>query len=523
MGISVRDALKIGALANARLVAGVSGLDREIEHITMMEVPEAVQWIKGHDLVLASSFALAKQRSHQASIIQSMAASDVAALVVKNQSFLEGVSSVMIDVANVVGLPILEVSSQVDYSEIIRPLMEEIINKESAHICRKIAEMTMIDNTLEEKLIFLEHLWHFPSAIVDNQGIPLAQVPAGWLSDEIFDASTLHLTSESTTWVYQGEYYYAVPLSVNNQIKGHWIMRCGSKSPTVERQEEVANIVPVILAQMGKQKSLDDVKARFSGELLEDLISGHIQSLEIAKRRAELLGLKECPVYTILVVHMKNDFNKNESNVERNWTWPIYFHMPGEVLAAVNLGNSTDYAILLGLSSHDELYLRNFCDLFYKMLISYGVEQVFFGVGETFEELTYAGLSFGEAKEAMQIGRFYNKDEHFIFFKEMGIYRLLAQINDDKRLLSYVPKGLLRLQAYDIHSNIDLISTLASYLKNAGNARRTAEEMFVHYKTLQYRLDRIGEISGLHFDQGEQRLEYYIGLKILDILKAKNA
>ena len=60
MGITVKDAMKIGVLANAKLIAGANGLDREIEHVTMMEVPEAVQWLKGKDLVLANNFALAK-------------------------------------------------------------------------------------------------------------------------------------------------------------------------------------------------------------------------------------------------------------------------------------------------------------------------------------------------------------------------------------------------------------------------------------------------------------------------------
>ena len=127
-----------------------------------------------------------------------------------------------------------------------------------------------------------------------------------------------------------------------------------------------------------------------------------------------------------------------------------------------------------------------------------------------------------EAKEAMQLGRYFGKEKKYMLFKNMGIYQLLAQINDDKQLLEFVPEGLLRLQAYDIHSNIDLLKTLSAYLANGGNARKTAEQLYVHYKTLQYRLDRIEEIAELDLENGETRLEYHIGLKILNMLQAKN-
>ena len=520
MGITVKEAMKIGSLSNARLIAGANGLDREIEHITMMEVPEAVQWLKGKDLVLASSFALAKQRSLQSNIIQAMAAANVGALVVKNQSYLDGVFNVIIDVANMVGLPVLEVNVSVDYNDIIRPLMEAVINKESAHICRKIAEMTMVDNALEDKLLLLESLWSYPSAVVDAQGYSLAQVPKNWFSDDLF-VSIRNKPFTGGMVVQQGQlYYYIFALCSEDLLEGYWITEMGGKQPSAERIKELENAAPLIMAQLDKQKSLDQVKSRFSGELLADLIMGQVQSVEIAKRRAELLGMRAYPFYTIVVVQQKD--KEDEEEEHRNWLWPVYFNMPGEVLASIHLQHTNYHAILLGLPSADDVYVQHYCELLHQMFSSYGSEQVFLGVGSIFEELTSAGKSYLEAKEAMQLGRYFGKEKKYMLFKNMGIYQLLAQINDDKQLLEFVPEGLLRLQAYDIHSNIDLLKTLSAYLANGGNARKTAEQLYVHYKTLQYRLDRIEEIAELDLENGETRLEYHIGLKILNMLQAKN-
>lgn len=520
MGITVKDAIKIGVLANAKLIAGANGLNREIEHVTMMEVPEAVQWLKGKDLVLANNFALAKQRSQQSNYIQAMAAANVGALIVKNQSYIDGVFNVIIDVANMVGLPILEVGANVDYNDIIRPVMEAVINKESAHICRKIAEMTMVDNTLEERLDFLNSIWGYKSAVFNNEGYALALSPKGWISEEEFQNIKNKPLFGGTLMFYQNSYYYTAALRINDKMLGHWIICTGEKQPTAERIHDFENTVAQVINQMGKQVNLDGVKTRFSGELLEDLILGQVQSVEIAKRRADLLGMKLCPYYTIVTVSQKTSDNDSFNN--RNAMWSTYSKIPGEILASVNLENTGFHAVLVGFPNNDENQIAEFCQMMHEMFTSYGSEQVFLGVGSIFEELTSASQSYAEAKEAMQIGKYFGKEKKFMFFNDMGIYKLLAQINNDQQLLDFVPKGLLKLQSYDIHSNIDLLKTLEAYLANGGNARKTAEELFVHYKTLQYRLDRIEDIAGLDLENGETRLEYHLGLKILNMLQAKN-
>lgn len=520
MGITVKDALKIGALTNAKLIAGANGLNREIEHVTLMEVPEAVQWLKGKDLVLANNFALAKQRSQQSNYIQAMAAANVGALIVKNQSYIDGVFNVIIDVANMVGLPILEVTANVDYNDIIRPIMEAIINKESAHICRKIAEMTMVDNALEERLDLLNSIWGYQSAVFSGEGYALARSPQGWITEEEFNSIKNKPLFGGTLLFHQNAYYYAAALRVNDSLQGHWIIRTGDKQPSAERIRDFENTISQIINQMGKQINLDSVKTRFSGELLEDLILGQVQSVEIAKRRADLLGMKLCPYYTIVTVSQKTN---SDSLSNRNFMWTTYSKIPGEILATVNLENTGFYALLLGFPSDDEEQISEFCQMLHEMFTSYGSEHVFLGIGSTFDELTSASQSYAEAKEAMQIGKYFGKEKKFMFFNHMGIYKLLAQINNDQQLLDFIPKGLLKLQAYDIHSNIDLLKTLESYLANGGNARKTSEDLFVHYKTLQYRLDRIENIANLDLENGETRLEYHLGLKILNMLQAKNS
>lgn len=44
-GLSVRDVLQVSSLADARVVAGWDGLDRIVQRMNVMEVPDVLPWV----------------------------------------------------------------------------------------------------------------------------------------------------------------------------------------------------------------------------------------------------------------------------------------------------------------------------------------------------------------------------------------------------------------------------------------------------------------------------------------------
>jgi purine catabolism regulator len=57
------------------------------------------------------------------------------------------------------------------------------------------------------------------------------------------------------------------------------------------------------------------------------------------------------------------------------------------------------------------------------------------------------------------------------------------------------------------------LQTLSAYFTHHGNLSQTAEALFIHRNTLQYRMDRIAEISGFDLDNPETRLAVQLALK----------
>jgi DNA-binding PucR family transcriptional regulator len=73
--------------------------------------------------------------------------------------------------------------------------------------------------------------------------------------------------------------------------------------------------------------------------------------------------------------------------------------------------------------------------------------------------------------------------------------------------------GLDRLRAYDEHRGTELVASLGAYLDAACAVRPAAAVLGVHPTTLQYRLNRIGDLSGLDLGDPEVRLAVSLALR----------
>ena len=81
-------------------------------------------------------------------------------------------------------------------------------------------------------------------------------------------------------------------------------------------------------------------------------------------------------------------------------------------------------------------------------------------------------------------------------FDDLGIYRILAGVEDASSVERFVREWLGALLDYDETKNAELVPTLTQYLECGRSYDLTAEALSVHRNTLKYRLRRIREISG---------------------------
>ena len=127
--------------------------------------------------------------------------------------------------------------------------------------------------------------------------------------------------------------------------------------------------------------------------------------------------------------------------------------------------------------------------------------------------------SLREAEQALVLGRQLLDISRVLDFGDLGVYRLLVLLRESPELWEFYRATLASLADYDHQQGAELLKTLEAFFTNLGNLARTAEALHVHRNTLLYRLERIGEISGLNLDDSEDRLALWIALKAHRVLR----
>ena len=139
---------------------------------------------------------------------------------------------------------------------------------------------------------------------------------------------------------------------------------------------------------------------------------------------------------------------------------------------------------------------------------------IYIGVGNSTGYLEDVKLSRNEAYAAIKVADLSKTDEHIFFYRDQGLYTLISKITDQKFLDEFVKKHIGKLIRTDEVNDSSLCETLENYLNNNCNAKLTAETMFLHRNTLNYRLEKIKKILGKELDDMESCLTLKLAFMI---------
>lgn len=159
-----------------------------------------------------------------------------------------------------------------------------------------------------------------------------------------------------------------------------------------------------------------------------------------------------------------------------------------------------------------------------KMLRKLDGSEMFKGViqstcilGAPYKDPSKFGQSYQEAKSLIP------KKDHLpnpsgkkvLSASSMGIYKYMFRGNDQREILEYCNNKLSKLEEYDHANGTFLQETLLTYYMNGFNSAKTADALFIHRNSLNYRLKKIEEL--LELEIGDY-MEY---LDILNCIMVK--
>src|SRR6266850_2337603 len=554
---TVLEAMRFGAFANAKLVAGGDGVDRSIEWVRSMETPEVQP--RAGDLMFTTGFPIKDDPEAQIRLVARIADSGGAGLVVRPHPYLRKLPPEMLAEADRLNVPLFTVGPDVSLIDLMTPLLERIINaehwrlKRSIDIHRRFTELVLDGKGVKEICATLAELLESAVVIEDASFHLLAH--AGGAGDPhrketiqrqgtpqrvLFDPQVQRMLREveasrgpvkvpAFPHVGMSRERLIAPILAANQVLGYI-----SVLDHPPHNEELAfmaieQAALVLALAVAKERELSEVEGRVRGEFLEDLLHGTYGDEAAAQRRARHVGYPLHGSHIVVLVDIDDfrGFNRarqiSEDAIQalkRDFLRRVTAVVRASYQRALVQGRSDQVVGLLPLGTEvgDHQAKSHALGLQIQQAISEWKPgfTVSVGFSAPIEAPSAVEGALREVTSVMESLARFKRWGQVVAVPELGLTGLLAAVSDE-RLVDYSRRHLGPLIEHDAARKGALVPTLRAYLET-GEQQEAAKRLRVHPNTLRYRLDRIREISGADLEDPETRLNMAVALRVQALL-----
>jgi purine catabolism regulator len=345
-----------------------------------------------------------------------------------------------------------------------------------------------------------------------NQIGQMESLPAGWADRKQVAAHNISVERQPLS---DGLVRLVTPIVVGRLARGY--------VSVIAPEEDIDTLDSVVIEQgaaacgleMSKAKAVSEATKRLRGDFLDAVLAGAIPQQEI-RRWADRIGHDITAPHAAIVFAWGDSAN---APTLRRLETIINGELGLGRVSALTRASEDEISVFVALGSDGALkparaLAQTVCEQAAK---EFPKAKLFAGLGRPAGTISEWRTSYREAGQALASARRVGESGP-LYFGDLSVHRLLFQLEGHPELAAFCKETLGNLIDYDQAHNSSLIQTLAAYFAHHGNLSQTAEALYIHRNTLQYRMDRIAEISGFDLDNPETRLAVQLALKAYRLL-----
>ena len=549
MAYTVRKLLESEQFPKMKLLCGEKGLDLEVKGIRIIEIEDMERYLTGGEILITSfQVYLSCNDREVEQHFEDLVKSDISGFIVKKRKEYDPTGrrlSLLEKHCKKYEIPLVEISEDLHYWGIIRYVIMQVFDKATARLkyfkithdnfnafilnnngsCNTASDIikflsVMIENPV---VLYYGNLNCMVSTNSDNSKLIL--------SDEIQPYKPNIITKFQYMKQMKGScVQYVVKFAILNEMEIYITITEENRELTELDYMAIENAIINLQYGFLSEFAQDEVKKKYQRDIVHNILNGLLSSKEMTEAAAQL-GMKESDTYRVV------DFHTITKNVQRKYTKEqlhevgviegelmhllpdalIYRNMDQIVMIQQVDSDQTELEYQKEMEEIEEVIQRSI--LYRKKDTDFQI-----GIGKSVEGYQRLKESYHEASRAIKyidIIRLVtgDKNKSVVHYSNLGFFQIFGEIDDVTELERYIPETLKKLYLYDDEHKGELITTLQMYLKNNQSIKKTADEMFVHYRTISYRLEKIKQISGINFDDANEVLAVSNGLIIYKMLK----
>ena len=359
----------------------------------------------------------------------------------------------------------------------------------------------------------------------------------GCVEEEIFYRGIIENNGTSYVWMKARKYvdvkentaiitFHNTKVIPNTIVTMEQELRKKEQDVCMELENATINLQDGFLSEFAQ----DEEKKTYQRDIIHNILNGLLSSKEMTEAAAQL-GMKESDTYRVV------DFHTIKKNVQRKYT-KEQLHEVGVIVGELMyllpdalIYRNMDQIVMIQQVDSDQTELEYQKEMeeieeVIQRSILYRKKDTDFqiGIGKSVEGYQRLKESYYEASQAIKYIEIIrqvtgDKNKSVVQYSNLGFFQIFGKVDDMTELERCIPETLKKLYLYDDEHKGELITTLQMYLRNNQSIKKTASAMFVHYRTISYRLEKIKQISGINFDNANEVLAVSNGLIIYKMLK----
>jgi purine catabolism regulator len=496
MGVLVSDLCELQVFKDhLSLVSGRNGLNKEVKQITALDNTSIGAFKAENYFVLTTFYMFSNNEEKIIDAVSHLAESNISAIGVKSR-YIGTLPQAVIDIAEKNDIPLFLVDAHLPFAEIIACVASEItgnqynvlstLQQQQSSLFNAIFQNRPLENLLElsGKLPGKDCACYTPDGnLIASWSTNREDIPENILSVIKMLPRELSGSDESP---FRVDGLNIFPCYAHKRLLAYL---------AVVQEEALSEydilyyrqLVSFISIKQLENRIVWETERRMTSNILNDILSNHYSSAVILERLYPL-GFVPSDNYCVVAI-------KTSANLEQCMR-RLSLQLEGIFPHSILLLNQNGLMAILPLhKTFSKEHVKNRID---QIILSKNKSgSAYAGISSLRSELSQITDSFHEAQAALKIGQIFSTDRIFDYDDYFGIDMLnsLLGSNAHQHMQATV---IDRLSKYEKSYGGEYWKTLGQCIFS-DSLEIAAKNLHIHKSTLRYRLNKIGEITGVDY------------------------
>lgn len=523
MPFSIENMLQLREFKDCTVIAGHKGINRVIQCVDTMEVPDITPWLQCGELLITTGYSLEGHLERLIPLLDAMYNNDSAGLMIKTR-IIGPIPQMIIDFADSKGIPLIVIPDDMPFIPMVNTIIN-CISDELNHSFTRFFSMSKDIKMIQGTPSFLNDLadiiytyFQFPTIITDYLLDVCAscpgyiQLPAFITNDKLLhrmrstERSSLFISDTS-----EDAHFLIQQIRIDKLIAGYIILIIPADQHYIKNDGDamILNYAANIISANFKQENFLNAQVQRKNLSLYSNLVGNLNGVDVQESMKEAPW--PLPPFLLITVETEFDEQFNMSDtllMQLMYSIRTLFKKYGISNMTVPWNNTIRCIVPFNSQAVNRSILSTIKDRV-SSLFDRRIRMTVSGRLDGYDQIKSAHF---EAYDLLSISRNMNLS---IAFADDLLYEIaMLQTLRNSHMRTFAFKLLSTLEDYDAQHGSELIHTLQVLIENRGIQTKTANDLFLHRNTLLYRMRKIESLTGLDLSDSGDLHKAYMALYV---------